>query len=277
MKYIYAVFACKWAPIMNRFSFSKSFISDSAEQIRLEPFFYVFDRLRHRHVTRHQFFRVLDTATGHVLHLSAEEETALFNQYSRDDGLVNYRAFSDRICDVRRDVEKTHAPDGLLDDSAATYQDMAAGARGHQLPPAEEHHFRTVLLPRLQHLAREQGILVKAHFVDFDSRSTGRTSKISGRVTKAQFLRGLPDKFKERCTDREIDLLANPPTPHPPTPQRSARIAPMATHPIPPTPRLRPPHPTAMRSAPPDRRKGCTIRAAQSGPHNQGRAIRAAQ
>ena len=176
-------------------------------QIRLEPFFHVFDRLRHRHVTRHQFFRVLDSATGNVLHLSADEEAALFNHYSRDDGLVNYRAFSDRICDVRRDVEKIHAPDGLLDDPAATFQEIAAGARGRQLPPADEHHFLTVLLPKLQHVAREQGILVKAHFVDFDCRSTGRTSKISGRVTKAQFLRGLPDKFKEHCTDREIDLL----------------------------------------------------------------------
>jgi hypothetical protein len=76
-------------------------------RVRLESFFVVYDRLRHRHVTRSQFFRALNVALNNTLLVSTNENDALFEKYGRSDGMMNYRAFCDNCSKIERDLEKT--------------------------------------------------------------------------------------------------------------------------------------------------------------------------
>lgn len=162
-------------------------------RVRLEAFFVVYDRLRHRHVTRSQFFRALNVALNNTLLVSREEEEAMFEKYGRSDGTMNYRVFCDNCTKIERNLERTPLKEVWGDD-------VILDTRRNPLSPQNEKYFMKHLLPNLQHIAREQGLVVKNQFIDFDFNH-------NGCVTKGQFLRGLPDKFQVACSQRDIALL----------------------------------------------------------------------
>ena len=164
-------------------------------RVRLESFFFVYDRLRHRHITRPQFFRALNSAMNNTLLLSLEDEAAIVDKYGREDGMINYRAFSDECTKIQRDLEKSPWA-GLRAEHQST------NVRRNQLIPGQERYFNSMLLPKLQHIAREQGLVVKNAYQDFDHNK-------NGCVTKMQFLRGLPDKFQIACTRSDLELLVD--------------------------------------------------------------------
>ena len=164
-------------------------------RVRLESFFVVYDRLRHRHITRAQFFRGLNVAMNNMLLLSLEEEAALVDKYGRADGQINYRAFSDACTLIQRDLEKSPMAD-VRDEHQST------NLRRNQLSPGEEKYFYSSLLPKLQKIAREQGLVVKNSYLDFDHNR-------NGCVTKMQFLRGLPDKFQIACSRSDLEMLVD--------------------------------------------------------------------
>ena len=164
-------------------------------RVRLESFFVVYDRLRHRHITRAQFFRALNVAMNNTMMLSLEEEQAIVDKYGRSDGMVNYRAFCDSCTGIQRDLEKSP-----LSEVREAHQ--SNNLRRNQLSPADEKYFRSILLPKLQHVAREQGLVVKNAYHDFDHNR-------NGCVTKNQFLRGMPDKFQIACSRTDLEILVD--------------------------------------------------------------------
>jgi Ca2+-binding EF-hand superfamily protein len=164
-------------------------------RVRLESFFVVYDRLRHRHITRAQFFRGLNAAMNNTLLLSLEEEAAVVDKYGRSDGMINYRAFSDNCTMIQRDLEKSPWAE-VRNDHQST------NMRRNQLSPGEEKYFYSMLLPKLQHISREQGLVVKNAYQDFDHNK-------NGCVTKMQFLRGLPDKFQIACSRSDLEMLVD--------------------------------------------------------------------
>lgn len=164
-------------------------------RVRLESFFVVYDRLRHRHISRAQFFRGLNVAMNNMLLLSPEEEQALADKYGRDDGQINYRAFSDSCTLIQRDLEKSPWAE-------VRNEHQSTNMRRNQLSPGEEKYFYSSLLPKLQKIAREQGLVVKNAYFDFDHNK-------NGCVTKMQFLRGLPDKFQIACSRSDLEMLVD--------------------------------------------------------------------
>uniref|UniRef100_A0A7S0VXZ6 EF-hand domain-containing protein n=1 Tax=Hemiselmis tepida TaxID=464990 RepID=A0A7S0VXZ6_9CRYP len=162
-------------------------------RVRLESFFFAYDRLRHRHITRAQFLRALNVSLNSSLILSREEELALFAKYSRDDGMINYLAFSDNCTKIQRGLE-TRPLDHVFEEQ------MVDNHPRNHLPPKDEKHFHEVLMPKLQQIAREQGFVIKMNFFDFDGNR-------NGCVTKGQFMRALPDKYQIACSPYEIDIL----------------------------------------------------------------------
>jgi len=174
---------------------SKVYKYVAENRVRLESFFVIYDRLRHRHISRPQFFRGLNVAMNNTLLLSPDDEQALVDKYGRNDGMVNYRAFSDACTAIQRDLEKT------------PWQDVrnaheSTNMRRNKLSPGEEKYFYATLLPKLQHIAREQGLVVKNAYQDFDHNK-------NGCVTKMQFLRGLPDKFQIACVRSDLEMLVD--------------------------------------------------------------------
>ena len=83
---------------------SKVYTYVAENRVRLESFFVVYDRLRHRHITRSQFFRALNAAMNNTLILSVGEEAAVVDKYGRTDGMINYRAFCDVCTGIQRDL-----------------------------------------------------------------------------------------------------------------------------------------------------------------------------
>ena len=80
-----------------------------APQIRLDGFFFAYDRLRHRHITRAQFLRALNVSMNSSILLSREEELALFAKYSKvvdSQPLMNYQRFCDACTKIQRGLEK---------------------------------------------------------------------------------------------------------------------------------------------------------------------------
>mmetsp|Transcript_2164 Transcript_2164/g.4985 ORF Transcript_2164/g.4985 Transcript_2164/m.4985 type:complete len:518 (+) Transcript_2164:29-1582(+) len=163
------------------------------KRVRLDPFFEAYDRLRHRTITRTQFVRALNAAVKNQVYISPEEEEALFSSFSRPDNMINYRDFCDFCMQVKRDLEKQPWVE-LAEEQAPSR------IRHNELSDKDEIYFHKSLLPKLQHISREQGLVVKNHFLDFDFNR-------NGRVTKGQFLRGLPDKFQVACSNQDVDLL----------------------------------------------------------------------
>lgn len=135
-------------------------------RVRLEAFFVVYDRLRHRHVTRSQFFRALNVALNNTLLVSREEEEAMFEKYGRSDGTMNYRVFCDNCTKIERNLERTPLKEVWGDD-------VILDTRRNPLSPQNEKYFMKHLLPNLQHIAREQGLVVKNQFIDFDFNHNG--------------------------------------------------------------------------------------------------------
>mmetsp|Transcript_37314 Transcript_37314/g.117566 ORF Transcript_37314/g.117566 Transcript_37314/m.117566 type:complete len:415 (-) Transcript_37314:274-1518(-) len=107
--------------------------------------------------------------------------------------MVNYRNFCDHCMQVQRDLEKQPLIQ-LAEDEAPSR------IRHNELTDKDEIYFHNTLLPKLQHIAREQGLVVKNNFLDFDFNR-------NGRVTKGQFLRGLPDKFQVACSKSDVEIL----------------------------------------------------------------------
>ncbi|EKX45369.1 hypothetical protein GUITHDRAFT_152699, partial [Guillardia theta CCMP2712] len=89
--------------------------------------------------------------------------------------MVNYRNFCDHCMQVQRDLEKQPLIQ-LAEDEAPSR------IRHNELTDKDEIYFHNTLLPKLQHIAREQ-------------------------VTKGQFLRGLPDKFQVACSKSDVEIL----------------------------------------------------------------------
>ena len=164
-------------------------------RVRLESFFVIYDKLRHRHITRTQFFRGLNVAMNNTLLLTVEEEQALVDKYGRSDGMIHYRAFSDSCTRIQRDLEKSPWAE-------VRSEHKSTNKRRNQLSPGEEKYFHAMLLPKLQHIAREQGLVVKNAYHDFDHNK-------NGCVTKMQFLRGLPDKFQIACSRSDLEMLVD--------------------------------------------------------------------
>ena len=174
---------------------SKVYTYVAENRVRLESFFVVYDRLRHRHITRSQFFRALNAAMNNTLILSVGEEAAVVDKYGRTDGMINYRTFCDVCTGIQRDLEK--APwTAVKGEFTNNHQ------RRNQLSPTDEKYFQAMLLPMLQQIAREQGLIVKNAYSDFDGNK-------NGCVTKNQFLRGLPDKFQIACSKSDIAILVD--------------------------------------------------------------------
>jgi Ca2+-binding EF-hand superfamily protein len=165
-------------------------------QVRLIDFFVVYDRLRHRHITQPQFLRALNIATNNTLVLSREDEKALLAKYCNADKMVNYRLFCDQCTRAHKDLEQSP----LLEVTIADLSESVVKRR--TLPVREEKYYNMELLPRLQHIARQQGIVVKKSFYDFDLNR-------NGCVTQQQFLRGLPDKFQAALSSADIQLLVD--------------------------------------------------------------------
>mmetsp|Transcript_26997 Transcript_26997/g.52624 ORF Transcript_26997/g.52624 Transcript_26997/m.52624 type:complete len:517 (+) Transcript_26997:234-1784(+) len=162
-------------------------------RVRLESFFFAYDRLRHRHITRAQFLRALNVSLNSSLILTREEELSLFAKYSRDDGMVNYLSFSDNCTKIQRGLE-------LRPQQDVFEEQLVDNHPRNNLAPKDQKHFDEVLIPKLQQIAREQGFVIKMNFFDFDGNR-------NGCVTKGQFNRALPDKYQIACSAYEIELL----------------------------------------------------------------------
>ncbi|KAF4664331.1 hypothetical protein FOL47_005195 [Perkinsus chesapeaki] len=166
-------------------------------RVRMMEAFADFDPLRHRHITRGQFVRVLDTLQ---LNLSHAEATALADNY--DDGLdgVRYVDFCDDVdtifcCSKHLETSPTMEvpPPGHGVNTRFVPNDL-----GEKFDPQLGE-----LLYRLAIVCKTRGFSLKyqshnGRFGDFDRHNTGS-------ITASQFFRKFP--LYEALTDQEKDLL----------------------------------------------------------------------
>ena len=164
------------------------------KRIRVTEFFKDFDRLRSGFITESQFQRGLDQFLG--LRLTTQEVANLIEKYKlRQDGMVNYRAFSEAI--DRNFVSNQLA---VHPEDQTQHPLEYLGTERTQVKFAPEVLEKVDgILKRMENFYSYHGISVRTSFEDFDRHH-------NGLVTMTQFERqfpGPPDVKEE-----DVKLLA---------------------------------------------------------------------
>ncbi|XP_070544504.1 uncharacterized protein [Ptychodera flava] len=165
-----------------------------SKRVRVTEFFKDFDRLRSGYITDSQFKRVLDQNFG--IKLSPADSEAISLKYDdKNNGMINYRAFSDVIeCsfepnDLKNDPSmRTVAPSEYL----GTHRSQRPLSAGFQTQCRD-------ILQRIAPFYKYHGINVRTCYEDFDRHH-------NGLVTESQFYRSFPGP--PDVTDDEMHVLA---------------------------------------------------------------------
>lgn len=165
------------------------------KRIRIEEFFYDFDKLRKGRVTKHQFKAILSSMN---LNLTENEFESLHSKYQTSDPekFFNYKAFvaninkAFTITGIDKNPEVAVAPIIKSDTLLARRKYLGGRSEEEDIQPILEE-YRTAVQNKRIHL--------KPVFQDFDITK-------NGHVTKAQFLRVL-DLLKIAAPDNITMML----------------------------------------------------------------------
>ncbi|XP_077982704.1 uncharacterized protein LOC144438104 [Glandiceps talaboti] len=165
-----------------------------SRRARVTEFFKDYDRLRSGYISTSQFKRVLDQSFG--IQLFPEDEQALTDKYEdKNDGMINYRKFSDVI-------DCVFEPNDLKTEPQARKVEVTEylGTHRSQRPLSPSFRSRcTDILRRIAPFYKYHGINVRTCYEDFDRHH-------NGLVTESQFYRSFPGP--PDVTENEMQTLA---------------------------------------------------------------------
>ncbi|XP_077982617.1 uncharacterized protein LOC144437542 isoform X1 [Glandiceps talaboti] len=139
-----------------------------SRRARVTEFFKDYDRLRSGYISTSQFKRVLDQSFG--IQLFPEDEQALTDKYEdKNDGMINYRKFSDVI-------DCVFEPNDLKTEPQARKVEVTEylGTHRSQRPLSPSFRSRcTDILRRIAPFYKYHGINVRTCYEDFDRHHNG--------------------------------------------------------------------------------------------------------
>jgi Ca2+-binding EF-hand superfamily protein len=164
-------------------------------RMRLAEFFKDYDRLRSGCITKEQFRHTLDDYF--LITLSDAEMDCLFRKYSKDDRMINYRAFCDTINVTFDPSEISNNPDNQLH-----HEEEYLGTNRTLKPTGDQSAIKSVkeIQKNIVLYYKYHGINIRTCFEDYDRHH-------NGLVTDAQFARSLLAIGPAELTSCEVDAI----------------------------------------------------------------------